>query len=142
MTRPTKNSTNVTTKTATAKTTTAKTTTAKKTTAKKTTRRRATAEAPAQPGRLPAALRITGEILMDRPPRPGAHAHRRLIVTDTDDGITRSPAYGIVTAACRPLVDDQQPQPYAQLSAGWADHHYHATACPDCFPDTTGEARP
>ena len=124
--------------------TTKKATAAKKTTtAKKTAgRKRTTTKATTQPRRLPDALRITGEILMDRPPQNDGLAHRRLLVTDTDDGITRSPVHGALTAACRPLTDGQLPGPYAQFSAGWADHFYHAVACPDCFPDTAGEATP
>ncbi|HZN72691.1 MAG TPA: hypothetical protein VFC00_13565 [Micromonosporaceae bacterium] len=119
--------------------TTKKATAAKKTTtAKKTAgRKRTTTKATTQPRRLPDALRITGEILMDRPPQNDGLAHRRLLVTDTDDGITHSPVHGALTAACRPLTDGQLPGPYAQFSAGWADHFYHAVACPDCFSDAS-----
>ena len=87
--------------------------------------------------RLPAPLRITGEVLMARPPQSGAVAHRRFIITDTENTAARNPIVGTLTAACQPPADDQPPAAYAQFSAGWADHTYHAVACPGCFPEAT-----
>jgi hypothetical protein len=86
--------------------------------------------------RLPPMLREIGEIVLTRPVTPGTLAHRRLDVRTGTDPRTRQARY-TTTIACQPPTDTDPIRPGVQMSAGWAEHAYQATACPTCFPEAT-----